>query len=87
LLTRGFADEDTRDGHIDRHGHEVGATSAEDYEAKADAFLGGPLDSNHLMGIDPQGDVVRADPATGWFAVMSSDNVIRTLYKPRLRQG
>ncbi len=67
--------------HFARHGGDFGATTATDYEARADAFLTGTKPSGVLEKIRSNGDFVRFDPVTNEFGVASQTN-LRTYYKP-----
>ena len=82
LLTNGFRDSAARDDHFQRHGWKVGASSAAEYEAKADAFLAGPKSATCQEGTRKAGDIVRFDPATKEFGVLGADGKIKTYLKP-----
>ncbi|MDR6539780.1 DUF637 domain-containing protein, partial [Variovorax soli] len=77
-----FADEAKLQDHFERHGGDFEARSATEYEARARQFLTGPKPDNVLEKNRPNGDVVRFNPATDEFGVISSDRKIRTYYKP-----
>lgn len=64
--------------HFTRHGAAMGATSAEECERLASAFLAAPLDEHILIGQNRSGDVLRLDTRTGEFAVLSPHDLIRT---------
>ena len=81
-LGGGFANESTLLDHFARHGAELGAESASEYAAQAENFLKGPLAEGGLERIRINGDLVRFNPATDEFGVLSQKGVIRTYFKP-----
>ena len=48
----------------------------------ADRFLTDPRPEGVLERVRPNGDVVRFDPSTDTFGVVSRDGTIRTFYRP-----
>lgn len=77
-----FADNAKLQDHFARHGSDFGAPSAQQYEAMADGFLTGPRQAGVLEKTRPNGDVIRFNPATDEFGVVSRRGIIRTYYKP-----
>ncbi len=77
-----FADQAKLDDHFNRHGADFGATSSAQYQQMADNFLTGPRGTNTLELVRPNGDVVRYDPTTDAFGVVSSNGTVRTYYVP-----
>jgi len=77
-----FADDAKLQDHFQDHGADFGARTATQYEQQASAFLKGSKSASVLEKIRPNGDVVRYDPATQEFGVISKDGVIRTYFKP-----
>jgi filamentous hemagglutinin len=77
-----FANSAERADHFHKHGVDFGAKNARDYEAKADAFLLGPKSSTALDYTRSQGDLVRFDPATDEFGVLSASGEVRTYFRP-----
>jgi hypothetical protein len=77
-----FADQSRLVAHYKNHGSDFGAKSASDYERMANKFLTGPKPNGVLQKTRPNGDIVRFDPATGDFGVVTSNGTIRTYYKP-----
>lgn len=77
-----FADQLKLNDHFGRHGTDFGANSATEYEQMADAFLTGPKGPNTLEIVRPNGDIVRFDPTTDAFGVVSANGTIRTYYVP-----
>lgn len=63
--------------HFVRHGDEFGATTADEYERLADAFVTGPLREGALE-CTRNGDLVRFDPRTCEFGVLTRDGQIAT---------
>jgi pyocin large subunit-like protein len=85
-FTRGF-DPLLLGEHFDKHKHEFGVTTEEEYEERADAFLGGPFDATTMMECtDSKGDYIRYNRVTSEFAVVTRANIIRTYFKLRLRR-
>ena len=52
------------------------------YEAMADAFLGGPRQSSVIECVRGAGDLCRFDTVTEAFGVLSASGQIRTFYRP-----
>jgi filamentous hemagglutinin len=63
--------------HFVRHGEEFGAGSADEYERQADIFMIGPLRDGALE-CTRDGDLVRFDPRTDEFGVLTRDGHIAT---------
>lgn len=53
-----------------------------EYIDAARSFLSGPAADGVMQVIRASGDLVRFDPSTGYFGVLSSDQVIRTFFRP-----
>ena len=77
-----FGDDLKLEDHFIRHGADFGLETASDYEKAADAFLTSELGEGVRELTRTNGDVVRWDPETDAFGVVSSDGTIRTFYKP-----
>lgn len=77
-----FANSHERADHFKKHGADFGAKSDRQYEAMADAFLLGSKSSTALDYTRSQGDVVRFDPVTDEFGVLSATGEVRTYFKP-----
>ncbi|WP_168734251.1 two-partner secretion domain-containing protein [Pseudothauera nasutitermitis] len=77
-----FADQAKLDDHFARHGSDFGARNALEYQSQADRFLTVSKPVGVLEKVRPNGDVVRYNPATDEFGVISSSGNIRTYYKP-----
>ena len=77
-----FANSHERADLFKKHGADFGAKSDRQYEAMADAFLLGPKSSTALDYTRSQGDVVRFDPVTDEFGVLSATGEVRTYFKP-----
>jgi filamentous hemagglutinin len=77
-----FANQDKLDDHFARHGGDFGASSPHEYQAQADAFLTSSKPVNVLEKVRANGDIVRYNPITDEFGVVSSKGDIRTYYKP-----
>jgi len=60
-----------------RHGEELGATTADEYERLADDFMMGPLRAGALE-CAREGDLVRFHPGTCEFGVLTKDGHIAT---------
>lgn len=78
----GFADQRRLDEHYQKHGHEFGRMTRQDYLRQAqllrDAKVGGPI----LETVRRDGVVTRFDRDTGAFIAFSSNGIIRTFFKP-----
>ncbi|MDZ4021402.1 hypothetical protein PssiTeo3_48170 [Pseudomonas sichuanensis] len=77
-----FADQAKLDDHFARHGSDFGAKSSLEYQAQADKFLTASKSAGVLEKTRPNGDIVRYNPGTDEFGVVSSGGSIRTYYKP-----
>ena len=77
-----FADQAKLDDHFARHGSDFGAKTTLEYQAQADRFLTASKPAGVLEKTRPNGDVVRYNPSTDEFGVVSSGGSIRTYYKP-----
>lgn len=77
-----FADQAKLDDHFARHGRDFGAKNALEYQAQADNFLTASKPAGVLEKSRPNGDVVRYNPGTHEFGVVSKGGSIRTYYKP-----
>ena len=74
-----FADGRKVHDHFNRHGSDLGATTAAEYEQQANSFLRGPRGNGFLEKSRPIGDIVRYNPATDEFGIVKQDG---TYYKP-----
>jgi len=83
-FTLGF-DPRLRGEHFDNHATDLGATTEEEYEALADAFIGGPLSENTKECKRSNGDKIRYNFRTEEYGVLSGDGYIRTYFKPKPR--
>ena len=77
-----FADQEKLADHFARHGSDFGAKTALEYQAQADKFLTASKHSGILEKTRANGDIVRYNPTTDEFGVLSSGGSIRTYYKP-----
>ncbi|EJM15810.1 hemagluttinin repeat protein, partial [Pseudomonas sp. GM18] len=77
-----FADQAKLDDHFARHGSDFGAKNTLEYQAQADKFLTASKPAGVLEKARPNGDIVRYNPGTDEFGVVSSGGSIRTYYKP-----
>jgi hypothetical protein len=85
-----FASAYQRQSHFDSHGHEVGATSEEEYERMADEFMTQAPTANIYDGICLHArfnnfqDRIRLDNVSRWFGIAYDTLTVRTLHtKPR----
>ena len=67
---------------FERNGADFGATTAQDYLAKVDAFTRRPPAGTERVE-RPNGDVLLYQDSTNTFAVLSRDGVPKTMFKPR----
>jgi pyocin large subunit-like protein len=78
----GFKSRDRLEEHYAKHGRELGATSADDYLARAQALRDAPLSADVLEIERPDGVITRFDRTDGAFVAFEIDGVIRTFFKP-----
>ena len=75
-----FRNRSTLDSHYEKHGIEMGFSSAEEYEAAASAVINSP---DALYKTEKEdGDGVYYIEETNEFAVLSTDGYIRTYFLP-----
>ena len=77
-----FADEAKLLDHFKRHGSDFGSKIASEYEKQASKFLSGKKPPNVLEKIRSNGDIVRYNPTTDEFGVISKDGTLKTYFKP-----
>jgi filamentous hemagglutinin len=81
-----FANKSRLRSHFYEHRHEFGATSIEDYLAKAKAFLTQDITDNPdiLECVRNNGtEIVRFNQRTNEFAVVTATGTIKTYFKPQ----
>ena len=83
-LIRRFRSAGDRADHYKKHGQDLKATDAEDYERKADTFLSGPRGPNTLEHTRQDGARLRYNPVTDEFGVVAPDGIISTYFRPTL---
>jgi hypothetical protein len=73
--------------HFAKHGHKFGAATPADYEALADAFLGGAMNATTQECTRPNAvDYLRFDSANRHFGVLClTNNCVRTFYPASAR--
>lgn len=78
----GFASARGLDEHYEKHGHEFGTVTKQQYLAMAQALrdvaAGGPV----LEAVRKDGVITRFDRDTGAFIAVNPDRTIRTFFKP-----
>jgi hypothetical protein len=78
----GFSSTRNLDEHYEKHGHEFGAVTRQQYLAMAQALrdvaAGGPV----LEAVRKDGVVTRFDRDSGAFIAVNPDRTIRTFFKP-----
>ncbi|MDO8434588.1 MAG: hypothetical protein Q7S58_19500 [Candidatus Binatus sp.] len=83
IVATGFADAAKRADHFQAHGRDCGTATATEYEQMAIGFLNAALVVTMVECVRlGNGDTIRYDRATDFFAVMRPDGVIKTFYKP-----
>jgi filamentous hemagglutinin len=84
VYTLGFATPLDLTEHFGDHAMDFGVTSEVDYQRLADEFCGlMPRPTNVLECTRKKsGDIVRYNPVTNEFGVMTRNGVIKTYYKP-----
>jgi len=80
--TLGFHNAIQRNRHFQEHGADFSAASAEHYEQLADAFLAGSKPAHVEECTRSKGDVIRYNPRTQEFGIVSKSGVIRSYFKP-----
>jgi len=68
--------------HHSRHHADFGLIGPDEYQNLADNFLGSPKSNDVHECVRTDGDIVRYNPLTNEFGVMSADRTILTYYKP-----
>ena len=80
--TSGFFNTRQLNLHHAEHGAQLGASSAAEYQAMADNFLGGAKPAHVHECRRRQGDILWYDPSTEAYGVLDRNGVIRTYFKP-----
>ncbi len=80
--TLGFANTRQLHRHYALHGGDFNAGNVQQYEFLADMFLGGQKPAHVQECRRKQGDVLRFDPVTQEYGVVSGSGTIRTYFKP-----
>ncbi|MDR6834239.1 MULTISPECIES: RHS repeat-associated core domain-containing protein [unclassified Sphingopyxis] len=78
----GFASGALRNSHFAKHSGEFGFKTAQAYERAAGNFLSGKAGRGVLEGTRKSGDIVRFNPKTNEFGVLSKGGNVRTYFKP-----
>jgi hypothetical protein len=74
---------DTLDDHFIRHGADFGATSADDYAARASEFFQRAQQQGLPTRIDADGVIRIYDPATNTFGAYNATGTTRTFFTPK----
>ncbi len=82
MFTNGFVGAIQLSQHFANHGPALGVHSVQEYEKRADRFLGGPKPSHVQEYKRSKGDVLRYDTITQEFGVVDRFGTIRTYFKP-----
>jgi hypothetical protein len=83
LFTNGFKSRRQLEEHFDNHKDDFGCADENAYLLLADDFLGGPKGDTVLECIRPFDNAkIRPDHLTQALGILSSDNYIKTYYKP-----
>jgi filamentous hemagglutinin len=86
LIATGFANVSKRADHFQLHGQDFSVATEAEYENLAVAFCNAALKPSRLQCVRKgNGDTIYYDTATDFFAVVRSDGVIKTFYKPEQR--
>jgi len=84
-FTKGFASWADLSDHFTKHvlqRRELSVATEAEYEALADAFLGGPMDQHTEECVRPRDhDKIRFNKITNEFGVLRSDGYIRTYFR------
>ena len=78
-----FADAYKRASHFQRHGHDLGAATEEEYEKMADAFMAQPMnpDLHQCIRTKRSPDLIRLSASTRHFGVALSVTIRTFLVK------
>src|SRR5262249_24311538 len=68
--------------HHTKHHAEFGGLTVDEYETRADAFVGGPLGAHTLHAVRVNGDIVRYNTQTQEYAALAGDGFIKTYMIP-----
>lgn len=82
IVAKGFASIQQRNRHFQLHGHDFGASHAEEYERFAIAFWDHSVSRGVYEHTRSGGDKLRYDSNTDAFGVLDVTGVIRTYFKP-----
>ena len=78
----GFATRQKFLDHFEKHGHEFGAISREEYLRQAQLLRDRPAGGTVLESVRRDGVITRFDQASGAFLAFNADLTIRTYFKP-----
>jgi hypothetical protein len=78
----GFASRERLAEHYDKHGHEFGDISQQEYLRRAQALRDAPAGGTILESVRRDGVVTRFDRRSGAFIAFSARGVIRTFFRP-----
>lgn len=81
-LTLGFASDVELRRHHQKHMSEFGPITLDEYLARADSFLGSPLAAGVHECTRSNGQVLRYNPVTNEFGILTPERRILTYYKP-----
>lgn len=80
--TTGFKNNASLNHHYAKHKGEFGLISIAEYASMADEFIGAPLGEGTLECVRVGGDILRYNPKTEEYAVMSKNQEILTYFIP-----
>ena len=78
----GFASRQKWIDHYQKHGHEFGSISKEQYLLQARELRDRPAGGDILEHVRPDGVITRFNRASGDFIAFNTDGVIRTYFRP-----
>ena len=82
ITARGFLDKNRLMDHFKRHGSGVGAKNAAEYEQMANRFLSGKTPPSVLEKVRVNSNIIRYNPSTEEFGVVTKTGRVKTYYKP-----
>jgi len=86
-LSLRFKTTQQRIQHFGDHGGDFGAANDAHYQSLAAAFLGGSPTRTTLQSKRPrESDIIRYNPTTNEFGIISYDGYIRTYFKPDIAE-
>ena len=84
---RQFASEQVSQKHYDKHLHEFGKISMQEYLERANALADAPVSDDVVQLVRSDGSISKYCFSTNEFVVVTSDGKIRTYFKPATKEA